>query len=468
MLRVVAGASCIYASAVGKTIDVGTSPDMSGDEITQLPGWLGSLPSRQFSGYLDVGASKHLHYWLVESETDPSNAPVVLWLNGGPGCSSLDGFIYEHGPFRLNETNHSQLLRFDHSWSKLANIVYLEAPVGVGFSYSDNSADYYRDDDNTAEDNMEAMQVFFDSFPRWKTNEFFIAGESYAGVYVPTLAEAIVWAQGNATWTGANLTGIAVGNGCTGSEIGSCGGEGNKWRTEYLLGHAFIPTSLKQMIHAECNWSQPETNQCAALISEMHKTIGHVNLYNVFGECVSGSAQQTYGQVNTKAPWSGQTLGGPDACIDSVAASAYFNRPDVIAVMHVKPQPFSWSVCGNQISYRSTRPNLPRDTYPFLINHIKVTIYNGDWDACVPYTDNEAWTEGMGFETKSAWSPWTYGDGQVGGYATTYTANDFTFVTVRGGRHEVPETAPEQAFEMLRRVLTQDGFASASSGNHIV
>jgi len=165
MLRVVAGASCIYASAVGKTIDVGTSPDMSGDEITQLPGWLGSLPSRQFSGYLDVGASKHLHYWLVESETDPSNAPVVLWLNGGPGCSSLDGFIYEHGPFRLNETNHSQLLRFDHSWSKLANIVYLEAPVGVGFSYSDNSADYYRDDDNTAEDNMEAMQVFFDSFP---------------------------------------------------------------------------------------------------------------------------------------------------------------------------------------------------------------------------------------------------------------------------------------------------------------
>lgn len=72
------------------------------DEIIELPGWEGKLPSRQFSGYLNVSSTR-LHYWLVESEESPETAPVVLWFNGGPGCSSLDGFIYEHGPFVVSD-----------------------------------------------------------------------------------------------------------------------------------------------------------------------------------------------------------------------------------------------------------------------------------------------------------------------------------------------------------------------------
>lgn len=69
------------------------------DEILSLPGWTGKLPSKQYSGYLNATDTTRLHYWLVESESDPANAPTILWFNGGPGCSSLDGFIYEHGPF---------------------------------------------------------------------------------------------------------------------------------------------------------------------------------------------------------------------------------------------------------------------------------------------------------------------------------------------------------------------------------
>ena len=79
----------------------------------------------------------------------------------------------------------------------------------------------------------------------------------------------------------------------------------------------------------------------------------------------------------------------------------------------------------------------------------------------MPYTDNQAWTEGMGFEVAAPWHPWTYNGtqpGQVGGYATRYSANDFTFITIKGGRHEVPETAPRQALEMLRRLLAGESF----------
>jgi carboxypeptidase C (cathepsin A) len=84
------------------------------DEILSLPGWAGKLPSKQYSGYLNVSDTR-LHYWLVESEADPANAPTVLWFNGGPGCSSLDGFIYEHGPFVVSSDFQTLSLR-EYRW----------------------------------------------------------------------------------------------------------------------------------------------------------------------------------------------------------------------------------------------------------------------------------------------------------------------------------------------------------------
>ena len=467
------------------------------DKIVALPGWSGALPSDQYSGYLDVpganGNSKHYHYWFVEAESplDPraSDTPTILWLNGGPGCSSLDGFIYENGPFVTNASDPTKLVKSAAAWTQIGNVLWLESPVGVGFSYSDEPKDYECTDDTTAQDGLHALQAFFAAFPVHAKQEFFITGESYGGVYVPTLAEAVLHATLNGTYTGATLKGIAVGNGCTGHEIGSCGGQRDEFTTEYLLGLAFVPRSLKIQVRAACDLATPPpySAACEALILEMHATVGHVNLYNVYGNCISGDGDggeaTARAMVNgelaqlLKAPLgptalyaNGVGLGGPDACIDSRRASAYLNQADVIAAIHAKAlEPGKrWRTCGTADgwSYRSTRPNLPRDTYPFLAQHIRVVIYNGDWDSCVPYTDNEAWTSGMGFpvaEKGGAWHAWQYncsddGSAQVAGYATNYVgpnpALDFSFVTIKGGRHEVPETAPGQALELLTR-LTQ-------------
>ncbi|KAJ1411981.1 Alpha/Beta hydrolase protein [Ochromonadaceae sp. CCMP2298] len=92
----------LFLSALAVTLAARAYAAYLPDEIVSLPGWAGRLPSRQFSGYLNVSSTK-LHYWLVESENDPANAATVLWFNGGPGCSSLDGFIYEHGPFVVSK-----------------------------------------------------------------------------------------------------------------------------------------------------------------------------------------------------------------------------------------------------------------------------------------------------------------------------------------------------------------------------
>ena len=153
------------------------------DEVTYLPGQnFTSLNFRHYSGYLQSNGKKQLHYWFLESQNNPSTDPLVLWLNGGPGCSSLDGEMYEHGAFYTTEDGETIYLN-PNSWNTVANMLYLEAPVGVGFSYSPDKADYTNNDNQTALDNYQALLNFFTLFPEYQSHEFFITGESYGGIY---------------------------------------------------------------------------------------------------------------------------------------------------------------------------------------------------------------------------------------------------------------------------------------------
>ena len=131
------------------------------DLIESLPGLTWNVDYEQYSGFINLDNGHNLHYWFVESQNDPSNDPVTLWLNGGPGCSSLDGLLYENGPFHLN---HSGVLyKTEYSWNLLSNMLYLESPIGVGFSYS-NDGIYEMNDNTTAQDNYNAIIKFFQAF----------------------------------------------------------------------------------------------------------------------------------------------------------------------------------------------------------------------------------------------------------------------------------------------------------------
>lgn len=318
-------------------------------------------------------------------------------------------------------------------------------------------------------------------------------------MYVPTLAEAIVNSELAGTYTGAKLSGIGVGNGCSGTEVGICGSgpQGTFYEWQYLLNTAFVSQNTKDAVNAECDWESAKANvegalslACVGLLSEASKEIGNVNMYNIYGECVNSDGCGDDGQINAKktlitskvpersmylaseqgrtgeSPLTARiTPHGPVACIDSITASGYLNRPEVMAAIHVQDPGYCWSVCGSARGWRytSTRPNLPRDTYPLLAAHINVVIFNGDWDACVPYTDGHGWTASMGYPVKEDWHAWTYDGEQVAGYSTEYDVSSlgdgkFSFVTVRGGRHEVPETAPAQALELLRRLINNESF----------
>ena len=353
----------------------------------------------------------------------------------------------EHGPFRINDLMPPvSLYRFDYTWAKLANMVYLESPVGTGFTYSDDVEEYCNSDNSTVLDNYLAIEKFFELFPEYRRNDFYLTGESYAGIYVPTLAEAIIEATIKETYKGAPLKGIAVGNGCIGTEVGVCKSDHKStFQAQfYVQNSAFLKQELKDTLEENCDWNTPYdiSDECKSLTQEAEtKRLGLKNPYDMY------SREER-----------------------SNATKVYLNLESVKEAISVNPD-IEWMPCSCSVvnvpkccRYNKTRPNLPRDTYPFLNEHIRVLIYNGDWDPKVPYTDNERWNKDMGYDVAEDWHPWFYNSRkgikeQVGGYATRYnTTFNFTFITVRGGSHMVPETAPVSSFEMIFRFLNDIAF----------
>ena len=181
-------------------------------------------------------------------------------------------------------------------------MLFIEQPVGVGFSYAsgDNVADIYasNNDTNSAQRNLLAVNKFFSLYPEYMSNEFFITGESYAGVYVPTLAYDIVTAA-LGSYTGPPLKGIAVGNGCTGYEVGICGWyytdtcAGFKYEWQFFLDTAFIDYDLRNDVAAACNWTACTNNvnttvlgdKCLNVVQNVSNLVGYINVYNIYGEC---------------------------------------------------------------------------------------------------------------------------------------------------------------------------------------
>jgi carboxypeptidase C (cathepsin A) len=153
--------------------------------VKTLPG-SSDPPTGHHSGYIDVGGLSIFHYYV--DHPDPTK-PLLVWMNGGPGASSLMGFFTELGPFLLNDrslpSNNSpetwKLLKNPWSWSNEASLLVWEQPAGVGFSRCPASGCGVWNDTSTAEANMRFLVAFFKEYPKARSRDFYISGESYAG-----------------------------------------------------------------------------------------------------------------------------------------------------------------------------------------------------------------------------------------------------------------------------------------------
>ncbi|KAL1834950.1 hypothetical protein ACET3Z_004601 [Daucus carota] len=459
--------------------------------VTHLPGFNGAFPSKHYSGYVPIGAAdgKKLFYYFVLSERNPTEDPVVLWLNGGPGCSSFDGFVYEHGPFNFEKGDSQNSLPKLHlnpySWSKVSNIIYLDSPAGVGFSYSGNESDYITGDQKTAIDSHKFLLKWFELYPEFLDNPFYIVGESYAGIYVPTLSFEVVKGIDANVKPAVNFKGYMVGNGCTDDKF-----DGNAL-VPFAHGMGLISDELYQEVITECqgNFYNPANDNCESKLGKVDREISGLNIYDILEPCYHGSENKIT-TVTTRLPQSFRKLGeterplpvrtrmfgrawplratvrdgivptwpqllnsGNVPCTDDEVATSWLNDETVRKAIHAEQASVAgeWVLCTGRISFRHDTGSMIKYHRNLTSRGIRALIFSGDHDMCVPYTGSEAWTRSMGYEIVDEWRPWIVKE-QVAGYIQGY-GNNLTFLTVKGSGHTVPEYKPAEALAFYSRWL---------------
>ncbi|GAQ91793.1 serine carboxypeptidase [Klebsormidium nitens] len=462
--------------------------------VTSLPGFSGAFPSRHFAGYITVDEvhDRNLFYYFVESERSPTDDPLVLWLNGGPGCSSFDGFVYEHGPFKFHPDNgidELPTLKLNkYSWSKVANTIYLDSPAFVGLSYSRNETDAITNDLRTAEDTHTFLLKWLQQYPRFLDHDFYIAGESYAGIYVPTLAREVDAGIEAGVEPKINFKGYAVGNGCTDERF-----DGNAI-IPFTHGMGLIDDDLYEALFKEAGgefWNASSKDYSALLDRASDDTDG-LNIYDILEKCfhppnpnpiAAGGSILTAGLTNLPADppprvrmfgrgwpllaplreghvpsWPELNGNGLVPCMDDRVGSRWLNDEAVRTAIHARPVSDigPWLLCTGRIAYTHNAGSMVPIHRNLTGKGYRVLIYSGDHDMCVPYTGSEAWTRSLNYEVEQAWRPWIItdesNDKQVAGYTVRYGHN-LTFATVKGSGHTVPEYKPAEGLKLFTSFL---------------
>jgi hypothetical protein len=353
-----------------------------------------------------------------------------------------NGLLSELGPFYPDgSVNNTYLSLNENSWIKEANIIFLESPVQVGFSYSNTSSDYdHHTDQRTAEDALQFLLNWYKKFPEYKTNELYLTGESYAGHYLPTLAREIVWyndAQGN-TQGGSqvNFKGWLVGNPWTDAYYNNLGA------MDWLQTHDFISDELHTGIIQNCDlahdfglpFSDDPNTLCKEVLNKSSDLfyLGFIDNYNVYAPgCNEPNSQAgtLLGKRRSLMASQAAASASKDPCAPDLV-TPYLNRSDVQAALHVQSK-VVWESCGiddKDYSHKEKVQSMLPIYKELMARGLRIWIYHGDGDSVCPTTATRYALKSMKLDVLTPWYAWEC-DNDLGGFAEIYKG--LTFVTVR-------------------------------------
>ncbi|WVO23595.1 uncharacterized protein IAS62_004950 [Cryptococcus decagattii] len=408
--------------------------------IKSTTGWC-DPDVKSYSGFLDVGYGKNLFFYFFESRSDPSEDPVVMWINGGPGCSSS----------LVNDTE-----RNPYAWNEKANVFFLDEPIGVGFSHADNGQTVGTTEE-AAIDVQAFISIFFETFKEFEGRAFHMAGESYGGRYLPVFASAVVDGNKQLIKEGKspiNLNSVMIGNGVTDYFTTTesyfpfqCTLHGDLTEPVQSIGNCVAMAEAVPKCHKLAKKGCLEThdyttcsmaiNYCEQVLGETFLSVG-VNPYDVTMPCTIEELADSLCYPVTKK------------------IGTYLDLPDVRHILGVDKLRSNWSSCDGSVFTRFTQSlDNTGKTWLYvaglLERGVRVLNYVGMLDFICNHVANELWMERLEWSGKEGYNAADFNgwvvDGHRAGEFKTY--GNLTMLKIRGAGHMVPYDKPKEALSMV-------------------
>ncbi|KAI8999964.1 Alpha/Beta hydrolase protein [Gaertneriomyces semiglobifer] len=414
-------------------------PNMRADVAENFKMYAGHMP-------VDEQADRQLFFWLVRAKNTQPKDKLVIWLNGGPGCSSMDGMFLENGPFRVfsNQTVGVN----EWSWWRNADMLYVDQPVGTGFSYVTNST-LARTQGEIAKDFVAFLNNLFIAFPDLRRNEIYFSGESFAGTYIPYIANEILDGNsGGSIQPAINLRGLIIGNGWIDPM--------RQYRAYLDFGRDHSLLSGKYMQQATELWEK-----CQTELLQGERIHGSLSCERILDQITAQSLEggkyclNVYDiRLRDTGPNQQCGMSWPPGLAD---VTNYLLNTSVIEAVHAGGRGKPWQECdGSVYTALSNDASPPAYTlFPKLLSQINITLFSGDqdlicnWYGTRDMIQNMNWGGQKGFQETTARN-W-YIDGKLAG--TYQTSRNLSFVLVHQASHMVPIDQPMAALDVIHRAI---------------
>jgi len=434
-----------------------------------------------YSGYLDtLITGNRLFYVFFPSQSNPSTDPVLLWLNGGPGCSSLFGMLGEIGP--VTTDNFSGELKLNpYSWNMQVNLLFIEQPAGVGFSTAADPEYNWTDVEN-AKNLLAGVKDFFNTFTELKGREFYISGESYAGIFIPHLAAEIL--EDKSSYDKVNLKGILIGNALTDPDVDYDRSlvEFGFWRglisvetyDKYQRNCPHLPDELRPDTDLDGKYQEFSgnvTHKCNEIRNIISDEFDGSDLYGIYRLCpvpteitpndfLYYNSQYTMKKTimrginkilkknknigtNLKANEEEEEGVWPNMmCADDLTVDNFLNLNSTKDKLNVYNKTVRWTQCA-ELNYEwSDSIHIYNTT---LLEHpeVKKWLLSGTEDGVITTIGTMRWIHKIGFKVDKKWTQWKAKD-QVSGYVQTYQEG-LVLVTIKGAGHMAPQDSRLEA-----------------------
>ncbi|XP_025089876.1 probable serine carboxypeptidase CPVL isoform X1 [Pomacea canaliculata] len=406
-----------------------------------------------YSGFISVDkpeCGSNLFFWFFPAQERPKDAPLLLWLNGGPGRSSMYGAMFENGPYELTNTVSLTVVRRNVTWVKYFSMLYVDNPVGAGYSHTLNNC--YSTTLNESTANLYSfLQQFFVLFPQFSKNDFYIGGQSYAGKYVPTLGYYIHHRMDSDDKPRMRLKGIYIGS-------GYCDPLKMQPEMPEMLYSVGIYSDFDRRQHLKRiadGWSKPNRNPFYPEdglfwdIMIYYDTMGHPteNTYNFYDYRLDGDQLINWDKLLVR----------------------YLSKPSVQNALHVGRRPGTSGAMPNPFNPLESIEGV-RKEMALLMDHYKVLHYTGNMDIIVNVRMTEAYLmatpwSGQADYNNSQRHPWWY-NGRLAGFYTK--VHNFTRVIIRNAGHDAPRDQPEWTLAMMQWFINDQSFSPFSTSGAVL